>query len=415
MDALNLPPQSAGLRHRVVFYDESAGLRHMADHLAVEAGLSVSTFFTEHEVVEHLIERRADVLVIGGGMQPHGPLDLARRLRDQFPDMVRILISGYMSPAMKLRAAELCHRALPAEITPAELHTATNAALKVRGLISKPAVRAHVASIGELPALPNTYFELNDLFHSEHASAREVVATVSKDPALLAKIMQLVNSAFFGLERQIGRIEEAVTLLGTRLIRDLALMTHLYGHLKQADSWKSFSFEQLNLRSMAVARLARDIARSAGADRSVQDHAFLAGLLHDIGIQILVRHDPVAYREVMERSIELNRPLYAVEKLLLGVHHGEVGACLMGLWNLPAEVVEAILLHHCPNTSASDGFSALSAVHVADSLLPSVVTALECDLANRLSDPYLQRIGMGQELGRWQLAANQYRLQMVVL
>ncbi|MFC6669048.1 HDOD domain-containing protein [Marinobacterium aestuariivivens] len=224
--------------------------------------------------------------------------------------------------------------------------------------------------------------------------------------------MQLVNSALFGLRRQISRIDEAVTVVGVRMIRDLMLATHLFSRYRQREQWTAFSFAKLHQRSMLVARLAQKIGADAGLDRNLQGQAFLAGLLHDFGIAVLANKDPEDYQALMAESVCLSQPVYAMEKMRLGLTHAEAAAFMLGLWNLPFKVVEAVLLHHFPGTSPATGFEPLSAVHLADALLPPLANSLGADFSCRLSESYLERIGVHTQLSRWQMMANEYRLQL---
>ena len=203
-------------------------------------------------------------------------------------------------------------------------------------------------------------------------------------------------------------------MLGVQTIRSLALSSHLNSHYPQDKSWKYFSFEAVNSRSLMVARLAQDIARDASEDSRVADQAFLAGLLLDIGSLILASHNPAAYHKLMVYTAKKKVRLYRVEKKALGFDHAEVGAHLLDRWQLPPQVVDAVLLHHQPALSTETAFSVLSAVHVADSLIPSVSNQTGCEMGNKLSEPYLEQIGCDKDIHRWQMLANKYRRKMVV-
>jgi HD-like signal output (HDOD) protein len=163
---------------------------------------------------------------------------------------------------------------------------------------------------------------------------------------------------------------------------------------------------------MLVARLAQQIGADAGLNRNQQEQAFLAGLLHDFGISVLANKDAAGYQVLMEEAVRMGQPVYAMEKMRLGLTHAEAAAYLLGLWNLPFSVVEAVLLHHFPSASPSSRFEPLSAVHLADALLPAIANGPGADLACRLSESYLERLGVLKNLPHWQMMANEYRLKL---
>ncbi|MCP4596406.1 HDOD domain-containing protein [Neptuniibacter sp.] len=351
----------------------------------------------------------ASVLIFPLGENPTQSLDLLQTVVDKHPGLVRIVVSGPLTPFQTARASELAHHSLSLDCDPEELIRDIYNSLHITSLINKPAARDYITSLKTLPVMPEVYEKLNAALNSERSNAREIAKVLEQDPVMTAKIMQLVNSAYFGLSREINRIQEAVTVLGVRMIRDLVLSAHLFDSYPQTDDWKSFSFSQIHQRSMTVARAAQHIARSVKADRHIQAQAFLAGLLHDFGTLVLASHNPEEYHKILTKAGVMEQPVYAIEKLELGVTHAEAGAYLLALWNLPPRVIEAVLLHHFPKASPSDGFTPLTAVHVADALLPAATSVVGCDISSRLSMPYIEQIGMEKELDRWELVTAEYQ------
>lgn len=364
------------------------------------------------ELIATLDRTDADVLILPLGDHPGQTLDLLSDVVEKHPGIIRVVLSGYLTPQQTARASELAHHSLPLDCQPQELIDDIANSIHVTGLINKPAIREYITSLKALPVLPDVYEQLNNSLNSERANAREIANVLEQDPVMAAKIMQLVNSAYFGLSREISRIQEAVTILGVRMIRDLVLTSHLFESYPQTDDWKSFSFKQIHQRSMAVARAAQHIARAAKADRHVQAQAFLAGLLHDFGILVLASHNPLDYHRIISKASLMEQPVYAIEKLELGVTHAEAGAYLLALWKLPPRVIEAVLFHHFPKANPTDGFTPLTAVHVADALLPPATSVVGCDMSSQLSMSYIKKIGMEKDLDRWQLITADYQTQV---
>ncbi|GGO79444.1 hypothetical protein GCM10011348_13720 [Marinobacterium nitratireducens] len=402
----------AGLPCRILFCDTRASHRSVAYDIGARDGWDLLNLDDENEVMPQLRQFGCRVLIVVAQQQPYRALGLLQNVMEKKPDVVRILISGYMTPASSARALEVAHRILPDTCTGAEVIAAIEYAMKIEGLVHKTAIRDYISGLGRLPTLPTVYQQLSDALNSDVSDAADIARIIEQDPAIAAKLMQLVNSALFGLRRQVSRIDEAVTIVGVRMIRDLMLATHLFSRYRQREQWNVFSFSKLHQRSMLLARLAQKIAADGGLDRNLQGQAFLAGLLLDFGIAVLANRDPDDYQALMEEAVRLKQPVYAMEKMRLGLTHAEAAAFLLGLWNLPFKVVEAVLLHHFPVTSPATDFEPLTAVHVADALLPPLANSLGADLSCRLSESYLERLQMLGRVPQWKIMANEYRLQL---
>ncbi|MGY8870392.1 MAG: HDOD domain-containing protein [Pseudomonadales bacterium] len=369
---------------------------------------SVCRVDSAEKMLERIQQQHFDIIIVGVADNPEQMLAALMLVIQTSPNSIRIVVSGNLSPAIAARVSEVAHSSLPENCTDVQLSLSVEQALKVAGLIHKPEIRDFIGRIERLPSLPDIYEALNRALMSGQSSAREIAQIVERDPVMSAKVLQLVNSAFFGLERQIYRLNEAVTILGVRLIRDLTLASHLFEAFPQSSAWTSFSFSEIHSRSMLVARFAQDICRSVKADRHLQGQAFLAGLLHDFGMIVLASHDPEQYRMVMSKATELSQPLYVVEKMNIGVSHAEAGAYMLGLWNLPPKVIEAVLFHHFPGSSPSNDFQPLTAVHIADALLPPVSNGIGCAVSSQLALKYVERLGLKNHLNQWEMMASSY-------
>jgi putative nucleotidyltransferase with HDIG domain len=373
---------------------------------------SVSCVDSAEEMLERIQQQHFDVIIIGVSDNPEQMLAALMLVIQKSPNSIRIVLSGNLSSTIAARVSEVSHSSLPENCSDSQLCLAVEQALKIAGLIHKPEIRDFIGRVERLPSLPDIYEALNRALMSGQSSAREIAEIVERDPVMSAKVLQLVNSAFFGLERQIYRLNEAVTILGVRLIRDLTLASHLFEAFPQSSAWTSFSFAEVHSRSMIVARFAQDICRSLKMDRNLQGQAFLAGLLHDFGMIVLASHDPEKYRMVMSKATDLSQPLYVVEKMNLGVSHAEAGAYMLGLWNLPPKVIEAVLFHHFPGSSPSGDFQPLTAVHIADALLPSASNGIGCSISSQLALKYIDRLGLKIHLSQWEIMANDYADQL---
>ncbi len=182
--------------------------------------------------------------------------------------------------------------------------------------------------------------------------------------AMTAKVLKLVNSAFFCLPCEVSRASQAVKLLGLDTLRTLVLTAHVFSQF-QSPLLTADDVLQISQHALAVSRSARRIALFENADQRIQDESFTAGLLHDAGKLVLAVTLGEQYGKVLEHCQRTGAGLYAAERELLGCSHAQVAAYLFGLWGLPGAIIEAVAWHHDPAGSLSAKFSPLAAVHVA--------------------------------------------------
>ncbi|RTE66285.1 HDOD domain-containing protein [Amphritea opalescens] len=379
----------------------------------LEGKISIDLVTAPEQAMEMLDKQHYQVMVIQLGV---GDFELRyhwlRQVVAKHPGVIRIMLNDGLQPYQVAKASELCHRSLLMTAGVTELFNEVSESFHLIQSSNKPVVREYVGAIERLPSLPGVYVALNDALASDMSEAADIAAIIERDPAMSAKILQLVNSAFFALSRKVFKIKDAVVMLGVRQIRDLFLVSRLFEHFPQTQSWSAFSFENLFDRSMVVGRFARAICREQRVGADIADKAFLAALLQDIGMLVIATREAEHYAEVLREAALLNQPLYAVEKLRLGVTHMEVGAYMLGLWNLPPEIVEAVLYHSFPNATTSEKFTPLTAVHLADSILPDVVNINDCRICSQVSMKYLTRLGLQNKLPLWQQMSEEFASQL---
>lgn len=231
-------------------------------------------------------------------------------------------------------------------------------------------------------SLPAVYQRITEIIDHPLSSSGDIAKVVSEDPALTARLLGLVNSAFFGSPNKIETVSVAISVIGTEQLRDLALATcviHMFDDVPQ----QTLNMETFWLHSLAVATFARTLAvhrREGNVERF-----FLAGLLHDIGGLILLMQRSSNAKRNLKRSARTGELLHVVEKRAMGFDHADVGRALLKAWNLPLSLQDAVGSHHRPG--AALGFPREAAVvHVAD----IISSALEIGSSGELLVPPLE-------------------------
>jgi HD-like signal output (HDOD) protein len=375
---------------RVLFVD---------DEPQVLQGLRVSLYSRRKDWDMHFAENSAkavelmsashfDVLVTDLRMPGTDGTNLIARARNDSPDTIRIVLSGYADEQQSQHLVSLAHRYLSKPCEPKQLEDCIDRCLATQSLIQSAELRAQLGSVSGLLPMPATFAALQTALADPGTDSSKIAAIIQKDPAISAKVLQVCNSAFFRLPRRVASIQQAVNYLGLPTVRSMVLSAELFNPDKTVCT--ALDLPQLQRHALNVAALAKFLA----ADTAWAGDAFIAGLLHDVGFLLLGRE----HKDAMQRALEAaaaGMPLADAERQFAGIDHGTAGAYLLGLWGLPFEVVEAIAHHEEPARVAPSSFDVLSAVSIAHALLaelrPGEVPAHEAR-ASPLGDEYLRAI-----------------------
>ena len=385
------------MKKRILFVDDEdmvlQGLRRMLRPLREEWDME----FAESGVkaLELMAQHPFDVIVSDMRMPGMNGAQLLNEVMVRYPQTVRLILSGQAEKDLIVKCVGATHQYLAKPCEPDALRATVARTTSLEFNISNERIRAVVSRIDKLPSLPSLYIELNKVLAEEDVSMEQVGEVVRKDIAMTCQVLKIVNSAFFGLRREVTTPDEAASYLGADTLKALVLVLSVFS---QYDSVQvpGFSIEELWRHSMVVATGAKTLARFEKADNTVINESFTAGVLHDAGQLVLVANLPKEYGDVVERQKNEGLSCIEAERAVFGTSHIEVGGYLCGLWGLPVAIVEAIGLHHQPGLSPEKKFGALTTVHVADALLSSPGNATVVD------EPYLQEAGVLDRLPAWQ-------------
>lgn len=390
------------MKRKILFVDDEPkvlqGLKRMLRGMRNEWDMA---FVESGEEAMRILEADPFEVVVTDMRMPgmHGA-ELLKRVQEKYPEIVRIVLSGHSEQELILKSVRTAHQYLSKPCDADTLKNTVSRACALRELLRDNALKKVVTNIDTLPSLPRLYQEIMAELQSEDASMDRVAKIISEDVGMSAKILQMVNSAFFALPRHIENIGQAVNLLGLETIKALVLSSQIFSQFENKGVPASF-LEKLWAHCMGTAAFAKAIAKEEGLARDAVDDAFLAGMLHDVGKLILSTGLPEKYGEIVKQAGENGASLTEIEQEMLGTTHSAVGAYLMGLWGFPDNVVEAIAFHHLPETCPAKTMGGLAAVHAADALEhafgPEGVNADE----SKVDRGYLDQLDLGKKLDRW--------------
>lgn len=264
----------------------------------------------------------------------------------------------------------------------------------------EPRVRALVGEVDTLPSVPGIYLQLVEEMKNPDTNFKAVGALIGHDVAMTAKILQLVNSAFFGFYRSITSIDHAVGILGMKMIRSLVLSVKVFSQFDAAKA-QFFQIDRLMSHSVATGALARMIARAQCKDAALADDAFMGGMMHDVGKVVLAERATEAYTRAVRLAADRGISVRQAEREVLGLSHEDVGGYILAHWGLPPTIIDCAAFHHRPSFSATRVFGALCLVHVANVLDHREHGGDKARIRQDLDLAYLTEIGMVDRLDKW--------------
>ncbi|MEW5772816.1 MAG: HDOD domain-containing protein [Thermodesulfobacteriota bacterium] len=220
-----------------------------------------------------------------------------------------------------------------------------------------------VRSEVELTSFPDIYFQINEVLQSPRSSASHIADVVSKDTSLTAKLLKLVNSAFYGFPAKIDTISRAIAILGTNELTTLAL------GISVVENFANIPESLVDMKgfwkhSVACGVLSRILASSkVGLS---EERFFVAGLIHDVGRLVMFKRLPFASTQALVLSRSTRTPLREVEQEVLGFDHSAVSGALLKAWKFPATLELPVRHHHAPSNAMNP--LEPSIIHVADVL-----------------------------------------------
>jgi HD-like signal output (HDOD) protein/CheY-like chemotaxis protein len=359
--------------HRVHFVDDDAnclrGIRNVLRPRRHEWDMAFSE--SGPAALEAMAQTPADVVISDLRMPGMDGVAFLQKVRAAHPDTVRMVLSGNADLHASLQAVSVAQQVLAKPCAPEDLARAIESALRLRSLLDDTRIRGAIGSLNELPSLPSVYNELNAALVSPGISLRRVGDIVCRDMGMSVKVLQLANSAFFGLGQKMSSPRHAVCYLGLDTVRHLVLSAEAFRIFQPRGRRQRGWFEQLERAALLRARIVSSILDS----HSEVDDGFIAGMLADVGQLVLVSRLDGYFEEVVLRAQAERKAIHVVERETGAVSHARVGAYLLGIWGLLLPVVDAVAGHHDPSPETGPR-NVVQAVAAAEELVDQLTANL---------------------------------------
>ncbi|HYW38374.1 MAG TPA: response regulator [Terriglobales bacterium] len=394
---------------RILFVDDDSklldGLRRSLRSLRNDFEMEFAS--SGPEALEILLRKQFEIIVTDMRMPGMSGAALLAEVANRHPQMIRIILSGTWDQDLRMQAVMTAHQYLSKPCDPETLRSTIGRAFALRDVLLQPAIKECVMRVGSLPSAPLVYQQFTQALRLPDISAREIGTIIAKDPAMTAKVLQLVNSAFFDICRRTANPVEAVVYLGMDAMRALGQSVSVFSAFDGPQSTRSL-IAALQEHCMSAAITAVAVARAMNTSQLMLDDAMVAGLLHDLGKLVLAVHFPSEYDRILATASATEPEQLDAERAVFGTTHAEIGGYLLWLWGLPDSIVEAVTFHHRPAQSSAQGFSAVAAVYAAE-VLEWNASSNGSSKGVPLGWDYFAALGLAEEFPQW--AAARQRLK----
>lgn len=374
---------------RILFVDDEldvlSGLRTMLHRRRHEWDMH---FASSGAVALNEIEKQPFDLICSDMRMPEmDGAQLLREVAERWPHMVRIVLSGFGELGQTIKLVPVAHQYLSKPCEGLRIEATLDRCLNVQDMLKRTELRALVGRVKKLPAQPKIYQKLCAAMLRRDVNGSDVAKIIASDAAIAARILQVANSAFFRLSRQIAKIEQAVSYLGFTSIRNLALSAEVLSATKDLKTIPGLSLDAIRVEAVKTAAVMREFTK----DTPFADDAFIVGLLHNVGLLVLVEACPDKLELAVRDAQNSSAKLIEAEQKHIGTTHMEVGAYLLAIWGLPYFIVDAVANQNRPERPTTSEFDLWAALTIALQLL-SDAKQLSHSTALGVDESFLARV-----------------------
>lgn len=359
---------------------------------------------SEEDALGQFEKRTFNAFLVDFNLGSPDASDLLNLVAEKHPQTIRFLLAHEADLALVAAKVEGSPQILPKPVESDSLKSRIEEAV-----LGKQPDTEQPPPPETAPVVPPIYAEVLKALESPGVTYAKVGEIIARDEGLTSEILSLAKSSYLGLPGQISKPVQAVESLGLDAVRAAVMaLQFLAEHRGLRPGY--LSLDQLWQHSINVAQIARDLVLFETKDRALASQALTAGLLHDLGKVVLAKNFDDLYGRVHSLASKQPVAIWDIEKEMFGANHGEIGACLIGMWNMPLPIVDAAALHHEPPAGEQEGLTPLAAVHIANVLERELWMGRdEAIVAPIISATFLNELGLLDRLPVWRAAFANHR------
>jgi len=377
------------MKPSILFVDDEQGILRSLYRLFREKGYVLHLADSGVRALEILATHHIDVIISDMRMPNMNGHQLLRQVRKEYPDTVRLILSGY-TDEKELFSSLLDGSASMYLLKPwdnNELFDIVKKIFELRDSLKSKDVLTIINQLEDLPTLPFIYSRLTALIDQE-APMKDIIEVIESDQVIAARLLRLANSAFSA--KKIGSVHKAIVYLGLGMVKNIVLASNIMGKSDQGGPMKGLQ-EKLWKHAALTNKLVHGFAEKL-FKKKLDENWASAGLLHDIGKNILLRQYPKAYMAIFKEVQTMSEKTFETAELkTLKITHALIGGYLLNWWQMPYPIVEAALFHHQPLNQPVINTEIVYLVHVASYFSWRVLVS---DDYGSLEDGVLQKLGI---------------------
>lgn len=320
------------------------------------------------DAIELLDHTDIDIVITDMRMPETDGVEFLKQIQAKYPDKIRIIITGQMEINDMVVATGVAHQMIAKPLDPNKL-IGLITDLVSEEMLENSAITKALNAIVNLPTIPEIYFQIDELLAKTEPDVQLIAELIHHDLGLTAKILQVVNSGFFGLQTRVTNVVTAINYIGINVVKSIIMHQHLFS----SNYFKRELLANVNIignHSLCVAGLARNICKVFKYNNKTTETCFILGILHDIGrLGMLAIEDYsgfVSNKNALKSIPTGNFELVEFEKF--DINHSTAGAYLIGIWGLPKEYIEIIRWHHTPQHYKGSDKNVMAVIYLAEFL-----------------------------------------------
>ena len=384
---------------RILVVDSKNTSETVKSLLAQNAGhdWEVDVVTNQKQALQALDTKPYNLLISEIVMPEMDGLDFFKTAKEKHPTIIRIMETANENREFLVKASELAHIVIPSNCEKDSFNEIIKNTMSLQEIIANKDILKKLTSIKSLPSPPEVYNKLVSTLQNEDCSTHQVAEIIKNDIAITAKLLQMINSAFFGMKTHVESPMHAVNLLGIDTVKSIVLTSGIFHTIREKE-FAGFSVDEMYRQSMAVGAATRHLANVFGFRTKDIEDALMAGLLHDIGKLLMITNFKKELADAKKIAQTDNILIGDAIRQIIGISDAELGAHLLSLWNLPLSILEAVAYHNQPSKSAYKEVNTLTAVHLAYGITTDKFKNVRNNEQSFLDIAYIERLGLQNNL-----------------